>query len=329
MSFGMHLVHVAHDAEVGDLEDRGVLVLVDGHDVLRVLHAHHVLGGARDPAGHVDGGLHRLAGLADLVRVGHPAGVDDGPAGAGGAVEQPGQLLDQRRTGPSRPGRGRPRPRRRPRPAWARSAPRRGGRRCGRRSAAPVSGAGAATTAAGAPPDGSAANDLARITKMPGPSPVNRAVRISAAAEDGVLADTRPPSAAVEVDHVGQDGAVELDRQAAGDVAAVVGGGEQDGVRAGAGRRPRRRWPRPRVRREARRRGRRRRGRWWRRTRRGSPAAEAPSPQTTASTVSASVRAWLTSSREVVVGAPSTTSATTQILAMDMCVFSCTGPRGP
>ena len=29
---------------------------------------------------------------------------------------------------------------------------------------APVSGAGAATTAAGAPPEGSAANDLARIT---------------------------------------------------------------------------------------------------------------------------------------------------------------------
>ena len=31
-------------------------------------------------------------------------------------------------------------------------------------------------TAAAAPPEGSAANDLARITKMPGPSPVKRAV---------------------------------------------------------------------------------------------------------------------------------------------------------
>ena len=33
-----------------------------------------------------------------------------------------------------------------------------------------------------------------------------------------------------EVDVVGEHRAVELDRQAAGDVAAVVGGGEQDGV---------------------------------------------------------------------------------------------------
>ena len=53
-----------------------------------------VLGGTRDPARQVHRRLHRLAGLADLVRVGHPAGVDDGPAGARPPVQQLGQLLD-------------------------------------------------------------------------------------------------------------------------------------------------------------------------------------------------------------------------------------------
>jgi hypothetical protein len=33
---GEHLVHVAHDAEVGDAEDRRLLVLVDRDDVLPV-----------------------------------------------------------------------------------------------------------------------------------------------------------------------------------------------------------------------------------------------------------------------------------------------------
>src|SRR4051794_8655935 len=35
---GHDLVHVAHDAEVGDREDRGLGVLVHGDDVLRSLH---------------------------------------------------------------------------------------------------------------------------------------------------------------------------------------------------------------------------------------------------------------------------------------------------
>ena len=58
-------------------EDRRLLVLVDRDDVLRALHAHHVLRGAGDAGGDVDGGLDDLAGLADLVAVGHPTGVDD------------------------------------------------------------------------------------------------------------------------------------------------------------------------------------------------------------------------------------------------------------
>src|SRR6202163_4561291 len=42
---GKDLVHVTHDAAIGHREDGGVLVLVDGHDVLRALHAHEVLRG--------------------------------------------------------------------------------------------------------------------------------------------------------------------------------------------------------------------------------------------------------------------------------------------
>ena len=63
-------------------EDRRLLVLVDGDDVLRALHAHHVLGRAGDAGGDVDVRLHDLAGLADLVAVRHPAGVDDRPGRA-------------------------------------------------------------------------------------------------------------------------------------------------------------------------------------------------------------------------------------------------------
>jgi hypothetical protein len=40
-----NLEHVAHDAEVGYVEDRRVLVLVNGDDIFRVLHADEVLNG--------------------------------------------------------------------------------------------------------------------------------------------------------------------------------------------------------------------------------------------------------------------------------------------
>ena len=42
---GQHLVDVAHHSEVGDGEDGGFLILVDGDDVLGALHTDHVLGG--------------------------------------------------------------------------------------------------------------------------------------------------------------------------------------------------------------------------------------------------------------------------------------------
>ena len=53
----LHLGHgfeeVRDEAEVGDLEDGRLRVLVDGDDELRVLHAGQMLDGARDPDGHV------------------------------------------------------------------------------------------------------------------------------------------------------------------------------------------------------------------------------------------------------------------------------------
>ena len=58
---------------------------------------------------------------------------------------------------------------------------------------APEPGTGADTTAAAAPPDGSAANDLARITKMPGPAPVKCAVTIWLPPKTGCWLES-PPS---------------------------------------------------------------------------------------------------------------------------------------
>ncbi len=67
---------IRDEAIVGDLEDRGFLVLVDGDDDLRVLHAGEVLDGTGNAAGDVEFGCHDLAGLADLPVVRGVACVD-------------------------------------------------------------------------------------------------------------------------------------------------------------------------------------------------------------------------------------------------------------
>src|SRR4051812_17500265 len=91
---GQDLVQVADDAEVRELEDRGVGVLVDGHDVLRGLHAHLVLDRAGDARREVQLRRDGLARLADLRRVRVPAGVDDRAGRGDGrvAAEGAGQL---------------------------------------------------------------------------------------------------------------------------------------------------------------------------------------------------------------------------------------------
>jgi hypothetical protein len=55
-----------------------LLVLVDGDDDLRVLHAGEMLDGAGDPGGDVEFGRDHLAGLADLPVVRRVAGIDRG-----------------------------------------------------------------------------------------------------------------------------------------------------------------------------------------------------------------------------------------------------------
>src|SRR5690606_4963063 len=66
LQFGQDGEEVADEAVIGDLEDRGFLVLVDGDDDLGILHAGQMLDRAGDADGDVEFGRDDLAGLADL-----------------------------------------------------------------------------------------------------------------------------------------------------------------------------------------------------------------------------------------------------------------------
>ena len=90
------LVQVADDAEVAELEDRRVRVLVDRDDHVRALHADLVLDRAGDAERDVELRRHGLAGLADLRGVRVPACVDDGARRADGAAERACELLGER-----------------------------------------------------------------------------------------------------------------------------------------------------------------------------------------------------------------------------------------
>jgi len=57
---------VSNQAKVGDLEDRGLRVLVDASNHLGVLHSGQVLDGARDSHGNVQLGGDDLSGLSNL-----------------------------------------------------------------------------------------------------------------------------------------------------------------------------------------------------------------------------------------------------------------------
>src|SRR3954464_5238643 len=88
------LEEIAHDAVIGNLEDRRFLVLVDRNDGLAVLHAGEMLDRAGDADGDVEVRRHHLAGLADLVVVGHVARVDGRAAGTETGAELVGQGLE-------------------------------------------------------------------------------------------------------------------------------------------------------------------------------------------------------------------------------------------
>ena len=67
---------------------------------------------------------------------------------------------------------------------------------------AATSGTDAAVTDAAPPPPGSAPNDLARMTKMAGPSPVNFAVTISLPPNAGCSLESAPSPATKPVTFV-------------------------------------------------------------------------------------------------------------------------------
>src|SRR3954451_6146677 len=89
------LVEIADDAEVGELEDRGVRVLVDRHDVLGVLHADLVLDSSRDARRQVQLRRDGLARLADLCGVGLPACADHRASGGHCAAQRVRELLTE------------------------------------------------------------------------------------------------------------------------------------------------------------------------------------------------------------------------------------------
>src|SRR5207302_8423343 len=64
---------VADDAVVRDLEDRGVLVFIDGDDGARALHADNVLNCAADAERKIEFWRDGLAGAADLALHRKPA----------------------------------------------------------------------------------------------------------------------------------------------------------------------------------------------------------------------------------------------------------------
>ncbi len=94
-SAGADLEQVADDEEVGEFGDRGVGVAVDGDDRLGRLHPDLVLDRAADPEREVQLRLDDLAGLADLLGVRDPAGVDGRARRPDGAAERLRELLDE------------------------------------------------------------------------------------------------------------------------------------------------------------------------------------------------------------------------------------------
>src|SRR5947208_1093074 len=63
---GKRLIEVGDQAIVGDLEDRRLLILVDRHNHLGILHAGEMLDRARNADRNVQFRRHHLAGLAHL-----------------------------------------------------------------------------------------------------------------------------------------------------------------------------------------------------------------------------------------------------------------------
>src|SRR3954469_8581803 len=88
------LEQVTDDAEIGDLEDRRLFVLVHRDDRLRRLHTGAVLDGPGDPERDVELRRHCLARLAHLELARVVAGIDGGTRRPDRGAERVGQFLD-------------------------------------------------------------------------------------------------------------------------------------------------------------------------------------------------------------------------------------------
>src|SRR5699024_3076347 len=84
-----------HDAEVSDIEDRGLAVLVDRDDRLRRLHPGLVLDRTGDAQCHIQLRRHGHTGLADLMRLGDVPGIDGRTRSTESGPEDIGELADE------------------------------------------------------------------------------------------------------------------------------------------------------------------------------------------------------------------------------------------
>src|SRR5207237_4677134 len=88
--------HAADDSVTGNLEDRRILVFVDGDDCLGGAHAGEVLDRAGNSDRDVELGTDEPAGLTDLVAVRSPAIVGYSAGRANCRIpERRGQLFDE------------------------------------------------------------------------------------------------------------------------------------------------------------------------------------------------------------------------------------------
>src|SRR6266852_7071233 len=92
---GHNVEQVPYYTVVGDFEDGGFGVFVDGDDGAGAFHAHDVLDGAADSQSQVKFGGDGLAGAADLAIHGQPAGVADRTRGGQLSAERIGELFGE------------------------------------------------------------------------------------------------------------------------------------------------------------------------------------------------------------------------------------------
>ena len=113
VSAGSNLHRVADDAEMGEVEDRRVLVGVDRDDQVGALDADAMLDGAGDAGGDVELRPDGLAGLADLAVGRDPALLHQRARAAKFGAEHRGEMPHQLEVLRRSAGPGRRRPRRR------------------------------------------------------------------------------------------------------------------------------------------------------------------------------------------------------------------------